>query len=125
MPTSTPSGARFALVVDDNPAAAAISGALLAASGWTVEHARDGFEAIVRFRSRHYGAVVLDYRLPGMDGVEVLAWIRRHVANAPEVVVVSSDPMAVLQERFRGLGVKAILNKPVSAIDLCQVLRAA
>jgi len=31
----------------------------------------------------------------------------------------------VLQERFRGLGVKAILNKPVSAIDLCQVLRAA
>jgi hypothetical protein len=83
MPTSTPSGARFALVVDDNPAAAAISGALLEASGWTVEHARDGFEAIVRFRSRNYGAVVLDYQLPGMDGVEVLAWIRRHVANAP------------------------------------------
>ena len=125
MSTGTPSAARFALVVDDNPAAAAISGALLESSGWTVEHARDGFEAIVRFRARNYSAVVLDYRLPGMDGVEVLSWIRRNVANDPEVVVVSSDPMTVLQDRFRGLGVKAILNKPLSAIDLCQVLRAA
>lgn len=125
MPTSTPSGARFALVVDDNPAASAISGALLEASGWTVEYARDGFEAFVRFRSRNYSAVVLDYRLPGMDGVEILSWMRKHLKLLPEVVVISSDPIKVLQERFRDLGVKAILTKPVSANDLWQVLRAA
>lgn len=125
MTASTPSGARFVLVVDDNSAAAAISGALLEASGWTVEHARDGFEAIVKFRTRNYCAVVLDYRLPGMDGVEVLSWMRRHMTNSPEVVVVSSDPMPVLLEKFSGLGVKAILNKPLSPTELCQVLRAA
>ncbi len=125
MSTGTPSKASFALVVDDSPAAAAISGALLEASGWTVEYARDGFEAIVKFRIRNYCAVVLDYRLPGMDGVEVLSWMRRHLRSQPDVVVVSSDPAAILWEKFRGLGVKAILTKPISAIDLCQVLRAA
>lgn len=125
MSAGTPSGARVALVVDDNPSAAAISSALLEASGWMVEHARDGFEAIVKFRSRNYSAVVLDYRLPGMDGVEVMAWIRRHLRTAPDVVVVSSDPMPVLRERFQGLGVKAILNKPISATELSQVLQAA
>jgi len=125
MSTSTPTGAGLALVVDDNPSAGAINGALLEATGWTVDHARDGFEAIVKFRLRNYGAVVLDYRLPGMDGVEVLAWMRRHLSVCPEVVVVSSDPLAILREKFGGLGVKAILQKPVSAIDLCQVLRAA
>lgn len=123
--TSTPSGARFALVVDDNPSAGAISGALLEASGWTVDQARDGFEAIVKFRSRNYDAVVLDYRLPGMDGVAVLGWMRRHLQECPDVVVVSSDSLSLLQEKFGGLGVKAILQKPVSAVDLCQVLRAA
>lgn len=125
MSTGTPTGARLALVVDDNPSAAAINGALLEATGWTVEHARDGFEAIVKFRTRNYGAVVLDYRLPGMDGVDVLAWMHRHLPVCPDVVVVSSDPLAVLREKFRGMGVKAFLQKPVSAIDLCQVLQAA
>jgi DNA-binding response OmpR family regulator len=105
--------------------AGAISGALLEASGWTVEHARDGFEAIVKFRVRNYGVVVLDYRLPGMDGVAVLSWMQRHLAVCPEVVVVSSDPLALLREKFGGLEVKAILQKPVSAHDLCQILRAA
>lgn len=125
MSTGTPSGARLALIVDDNPSAGAISGAMLEAAGWTVDHARDGFEAIVKFRSRNYSAVVLDYRLPGMDGVAVLAWMRRHLAAFPEVVVVSSDCLKLLEEKFGGLGVKAILQKPVSATDLCQVLRAA
>lgn len=125
MSEGTPSGARLALVVDDNPSAGAISGALLEASGWTVEHARDGFEAIVKFRVRNYGAVVLDYRLPGMDGVAVLSWMQRHLDVCPDVVVVSSDPLALLREKFRGLEVKAILQKPVSALDLCQILQAA
>ena len=123
--SSTPVGARFALVVDDNPSAGAISGALLEATGWKVDQARDGFEAIVKFRSRNYDAVVLDYRLPGMDGVAVLDWMRRHLQECPEVVVVSSDCLNLLREKFGGLGVKAILQKPVSATDLCQVLQAA
>jgi len=125
MSTGTPSGARFALVVDDNPSAGAISGALLEAAGWTVEHARDGFEAILKFRSRNYDAVVLDYRLPGMDGAAVLAWMRRNLEVCPEVIVVSSDSMALLREKFSGLGVKGFLQKPVSAADFCEVLRAA
>jgi CheY-like chemotaxis protein len=125
MSTGTPSGARLALIVDDNPSASAINGAMLEAAGWTVDHARDGFEAIVKFRSRNYNAVVLDYRLPGMDGVAVLAWMRRHLASCPEVVVVSSDCLTLLEEKFGGLGVKAILQKPVSPVDLCQVLQAA
>lgn len=125
MSTGTPTRARLALVVDDNPSAGAISGALLEAAGWTVEHARDGFEAIVKFRMRNYGAVVLDYRLPGMDGVDVLAWMRRNLSVCPDVVVVSSDPESLLREKFCGMGVKAILQKPLSAIDLCQILQAA
>lgn len=125
MPIGTPSAARLALVVDDNPSAGAINGAMLEAAGWTVDHARDGFRAIVKFRVRNYSAFGLGYRLPGMHGVAVLSWMRRRLAACPEVSVVSSDSLKLLEEKFGGLGVKAILQQPVSAVDLCQVLRAA
>ena len=116
---------RYALIVDDNPHAAAVSRALLEAAGWTVEWASDGFEAILRFQARSYGVVVLDYALPGMDGVDVLAWVRRNLSVAPEVVVVSSECVEFLKRRFEGLGVRAILPKPLAPADLVRVLKAA
>jgi DNA-binding response OmpR family regulator len=116
---------RLALVVDDNAQAAAISSTMLQAHGWNVERAADGFEAIMKFRNRRYRAVVLDYSLPGMDGVEVLTWVRRNLAVAPEVVVLSSERREFLESRFSGLGVRAILTKPVAPAELIGALEAA
>jgi CheY-like chemotaxis protein len=116
---------RYALVVDDNAHAAAMAGAVLEANGWQVDKAHDGFEAIVRFRQRNYSALILDFRLPGMDGAEVLDWVRRNVVDAPEVVVVSSECPRMLQQKFDGMGVRAILSKPATAADLWLALAAA
>lgn len=115
---------RRALVVEDNSRAAELTVGLLEANGWSVDWARDGFEAILRFRARAYDALLLDYRLPGMDGVEVLNWVRRNVSAAPEVVVVSSESADFLNSQFGGLGVRAILRKPLDAGDLIDALPA-
>lgn len=122
MPAGATTGDRIALVVDDNARAADVTAAMLEANGWSVDKARDGFEAISRFRARSYGALVLDYQLPGMDGVEVLNWVRRNVANKPEVLVVSSECPDFLHSRFDGMGVRAILPKPLSPEDLIGAL---
>lgn len=118
-------GGRLALVVDDNPQAAAITVAMLRTLGWSTDRAADGFEAIVKFRERQYAAMVLDYSLPGMDGVEVLSWVRRNLEVAPDVVVLSSEALDLLKSRFAGMGVRAILNKPVVAAELVYALKAA
>ncbi len=125
MDIDPPRGARLALVVDDNPQAAAISSTMLQSQGWTVDRAADGFEAIVKVRARLYGAMLLDYSLPGMDGVEVLTWVRRNLSVSPEVVVLSGENMDFLKRRFAGLGVRAILSKPVIPADLIAALEAA
>jgi CheY-like chemotaxis protein len=125
MTIATRKGARLALVVDDNPQAAAISATMLESRGWTVDRAADGFEAIVKVRARLYGAMLLDYSLPGMDGAEVLTWVRRNLTVSPEVVVVSGESLAFLNTRFAGLGVRAILSKPVLPADLIAALDAA
>jgi CheY-like chemotaxis protein len=122
MTSAVLAGERFALVVDDNAHAAEMAGAVLEAHGWTVHTAQDGFEAILRLRKQAYNVVVLDYRLPGMNGDELLAWIRRNGAHTPEVVVVSSERPELLEGRFAGLGVKAILSKPPVPTELWRAL---
>jgi DNA-binding response OmpR family regulator len=125
MDIDLPEGERFALVVDDNPQAAAINAVMLESQGWTVERAADGFEAIMKSRARLYGAMVLDYCLPGMDGFEVLTWVRQNMDVVPQVVVVSGECPDFLKTRFAGLGVRAILGKPVIPADLIAALKAA
>lgn len=125
MDSTSATEGRFALVVDDNSQAAAINASMLEANGWTVERARDGFEAIHRFGLRNYDVLLLDYGLPGMDGAEVLAWVRRNLPAAPQVVVVSAECPEFLKTRFAGMGVQAILTKPLAPADLFRVLQAA
>ena len=69
--------------------------------------------------------VLMDISLPGMDGAEVLTWVRRNLTVSPEVVVVSGESLAFLNTRFAGLGVRAILSKPVLPADLIAALDAA
>lgn len=123
-PEITPSE-RCALVVDDNFRHAMLSVAVLEAAGWKVDVAKDGFEAIVRFGAESYDLLVLDFRLPGMDGVDVLRWVVRHVTPVPHVIVLSSECPDMLKDRFAGLGVAAFLTKPAAAADLCRALAAA
>lgn len=116
---------RHALVVDDNARHAAMSVAVLEAAGWTVDVAKDGFEAIVRLGASTYGLLVLDFRLPGMDGADVLRWVHRNVTPPPRVIVHSSECLRVLEQRFGGLGVAAILAKPAAPADFSRALAAA
>jgi DNA-binding response OmpR family regulator len=122
MPAGATTGDRFALIVEDNARTGEVMAAMLEANGWSVDKARDGFEAIMRFRDRSYAALLLDYHLPGMDGVEVLTWVRRNVSVRPEVLVVSSECPVFLESRFGGMGVRAILSKPLTAQHLIGAL---
>jgi CheY-like chemotaxis protein len=111
--------ARRALIVEDSRPAAEMAAAVLQACGWEFDHALDGFEAISRLRMATYNTILLDYRLPGMDGVEVMEWIVRNLPAPPPVIVLSSDNHTLVTKAFNGLGVKAVLTKPVAANDLC------
>ena len=117
-------GARRALIIDDSRASAALAGVMLQAAGWDFDHALDGFEGISLLRKQSYAAVLLDYRLPGMDGVQVMEWIRKNIMIPPAVIVLSSDCPDMLGQRFDGLGVKAVLSKPVAASELCRAIGA-
>ena len=95
--------------------------AYLSASPVRVLHARDGVEALSLARTAVPRRVVLDIRLPRMDGWEVLARMKADPATRAIPVVVAS----IIDERPRGLqlGAVAYLLKPVRRDDLLDALR--
>ena len=117
------SAVRRALIVDDSRPAAAMAGAMLEACGWEFDTALDGFEAISRLRRATYETILLDYQMPGMNGVEVMEWIVRNIPAPPPVIVISSDNHGLVTKAFSGLGVKAILTKPIAANDFCEAIK--
>ncbi len=109
------------LVVDDDPAVLACYGRLLHRAGHVVETAPGGESALTRLGGDSpFDVVILDYRMPGMDGMELLRRIRR-LGHAPEVILVSAYVTDEVRASAACMGVRTILEKPV---DIEQLRRA-
>jgi signal transduction histidine kinase/ActR/RegA family two-component response regulator len=109
------------VVIDDDRASLDLMTAYLDGLGVQVVHARDGEEGLELIRAHGPAAVVLDIRMPGLDGWQVLTRVREDQAmSAVPVIIVS-----ILDERSRGmtLGATDYLVKPVGREELVGALR--
>lgn len=72
-----------------------------------------GQEAVTAFLSEPsaYGAILTDYQMPGMDGLEFLAAIQEH--PHPLRVLLSGNPSYSLQDQAKARGALGLLRKPV------------
>src|ERR1043166_7614599 len=87
-------GAPTVLVVDDEPDILTSMAAFLAVFlGWRVETADSGSKALQVLSSRAIDVVVTDYRMPGMDGLELLSRVRRKAPRVPVLVVTAYPDM--------------------------------
>ena len=60
-------------------------------SGYTVDAVPDGQAAVNYLRSYDYEVAVLDWRMPGMSGLEVLQWMRRGSVPTPVLMLTARD----------------------------------
>jgi signal transduction histidine kinase len=109
------------VLVDDDRASLDLLAAYLDGSPTQVVRARDGVEALEVVRKVQPAAVVLDIKLPRVDGWQVLTELKADPSTAAIPVVIAS----VVDERPRGLalGADAYLLKPVRRDDLVDALR--
>lgn len=111
------------VVIEDDSRSAELVGLHLRAAGLRTVVARTGEEGLAAIRAVRPSAVVLDIRLPGMSGWEVLAQLKGEDATSHvPVVVVTVEP-----ERNRGfaLGAADYLVKPVTGEHLVAAMRRA
>lgn len=106
------------LIVDDVELNRILARAYLESLGWSVDEAVNGFAALAYFRTCMPEYILLDVRMPGMDGVGVAKTVR-HAYPVGTVKIVGYTAHAIPGElvHIRTAGFDEILVKPVSLSD--------
>jgi PAS domain S-box-containing protein len=106
------------LVIEDDEDVRHAVGLWLSTSGYTPLEAADGREGLARIKADRPDAVLLDLRLPGLDGFEVLAAMTLEGGPQPPVIVISGqDEIEGVIRAFR-MGAADYLQKPILSFDL-------
>lgn len=106
------------LVVDDDQDVCENTAQLLEELGLHSEWVLNGEEAVTRVVAAHkrhqdYNAVILDWQMPGMDGVETARQIRHKVGDDLPIIILSAYDWSDIEKEARDAGVTAFLAKPL------------
>ena len=134
-PTSVATLAQLAglraLVVDDNRVNRMVVREIIAAKGIDVAEADSGMQALGELESARraglpFDLMILDCRMPVMDGFEVVQHVR-HGADHDDTVVLmlTSDDLKIQIPRARELGLDAYIVKPVRRVELLAAITSA
>ena len=112
------------LIVDDEPSIRKVVSAHLAREGYDVQTAQDGGEAILALKSELFHAVVTDLQMPGIGGLELLAWCREHQPGLPVVIITAYGTVGSAVEAIK-LGAHDYVTKPFDRDELKGILQKA
>lgn len=109
-------GKKNLLFIDDDPIVQA-SLKMLFGRDFNIYNAGNAEEGIDLFEKFHPDVVLLDLRLPGKDGIDILRSIREHDQDTPVVIMTGYATLATAEESLR-LGAVDYVHKPFDAIYL-------
>jgi DNA-binding response OmpR family regulator len=108
------------LFVDDNPSILQLYDEEFSEDGYKVVMAANGKEALMKYQSEHPQLVIMDLRLPGMDGIEVLNAI---LGTDRQASIIINTAFPQYRENFMTWGAEAYLIKSSDLGELKQKVR--
>ena len=112
------------LMVDDNPVNQTVIEAMLRSLGYEVSHVGDGAQAVYCIERQAFAAVLMDCRLPIMDGYEATRQIRRFKSAADlPIIALTANALQGDREACLSAGMNDYLAKPFKRVDLQRVLQ--
>ena len=106
------------LIADDDPVLLDTAADALESLGICTERATSGQEALEMIRRRHaegkdYGVVILDWKMPGMDGIEAIRRIREEVDAPVPVLLTSAYDWSDIEDEAKAAGANGFISKPL------------
>jgi excisionase family DNA binding protein len=112
------------LIVDDEPAVRAMLERALSDADYEVAAVGDGPAALDRLREADYDLLIIDLKMPGMDGLSVVRAVRRRSLGLPVIVITGFSTEASAIEAIN-LGVSGYLTKPFRVPRIISVTKRA
>lgn len=109
------------LVVDDQPGIRMLLSDILTNEGYQVSTAETGKGALEKASVNHYDLLILDYKLPFLDGVEVLQQLEQREIKTPAILI-SGLVNDIVHESSNSLIVK-VIAKPFNVQDIQQSVK--
>jgi two-component system, sensor histidine kinase and response regulator len=113
------------LLAEDNPVNQQLIFEILEKEGHTVEMVSDGSRAVAAVQSGHFDVILMDIQMPGMDGFEATAEIRKaessHGTHVP-IIALTAHAMRGDRARCLAAGMDGYLSKPIYPDDLLNLL---
>lgn len=124
--TNAPTAPIPVLVVDDDRIVLRVMSSWLRESGWAPELHDNPLDALVSYTQHKHPVVVVDWNLPGMDGIEVVRRLRsaNQSGQAYLILVTAADEAGLLMRAFEE-GVDDFLRKPLSKLEFLSRMKAA
>ena len=118
------------LVIDDDPIACEHAQLVLGQVGINCERALSGAEGVQMTKLRHarrepYNLILVDWRMPDMDGVETTRQIRAAVGNETPVIILTSYNWDDIEDEAKAAGVDTFVAKPLFAGKVLDEFREA
>ena len=125
-PQNDPGRTSRILVVEDNPETQMIASAQLTRLGYEHDIVGDGYQALELSDTTSYGAILMDWHLPGMDGLETTRRFRqreqREGRDRTPIISVTARAMAADIEACRQAGADDFVAKPASISSIGEAL---
>ena len=118
------------LVVDDDPVARGHAKIILGQLGISCAFLGSGIEAVQAVRMHHarredYDLILVDWKMPGMDGVETARQIRQIAGNQTPIIILTSYNWDEIAAEARAAGVDSFVSKPLFAGSVMDEFREA
>lgn len=117
---------KTVLLIDDEPGIASALVVRLSAEGYVVETAMDGRSGLAAAAETQPDVILLDIRMPDIDGIEVCRRLKTNpeLAATP-VIFLSANVKDVVRHQALEAGGSAFLSKPYEPRDVLNAIRSA
>ncbi|TEU11320.1 MAG: response regulator [Anaerolineales bacterium] len=118
-----PSAPQRLLLVDDEQGMRDTLADILEEFGLRTDQAANGLEAVEKVKTQEYGLVLMDIRMPVMDGVEALRQIKELCSELPVIMMTAYTQAAEVAEAHRQ-GAETVVYKPLDIPGLLGLISA-
>lgn len=109
---------RIVLVIDDQPGIRRLLTEVLTDHGFAVATAANGYEGIKKAEELNPGVILMDMKMPGMDGIEALRELKKLGQSHKAIVMTAYGELDLVNEA-KDIGAYAYITKPFDIVSLC------